>query len=121
MGQIVKTFLGIALGMILMVSGMSVLQMQADSTAARNFKNDVLSEMESSDYNPDVINACFQTAASLGYSMVVSIYTGSGSPQTYRSGAVSQTSGATMAYVTIKYPVSLLGRDMDRTIEGCTA
>ena len=121
MGQIVKTFLGIAFSMILMVTGISVITMQADGVDARNFKNDVISEMETSDFNPDVINACFNTANEKGYNMEVAIYkvTG-GTPQTYSTGNVAGTSGAAMARVKLKYNVSILGRELSKSIEGCT-
>lgn len=121
MGQIVKTFLGIAFAMIVMVTGISVIDMQADGTGARNFKNDVIAELETSDFNPDVINACFFTAAEKGYTMEVDIYSSAGGPpQTYSAGTASATSGAAMARIKLRYKVNILGRELEKSLEGCT-
>lgn len=45
------------------------------TSAAKEYKADVIAEIENSNFNPNVINACISQAAANGYELQVSNYT----------------------------------------------
>lgn len=74
MGQVIKTYLGIFLMMLLMVAGAGVISAEAEICRARNFKTDVVTELENSHFHPSVIAACRQQAADMGYELEIETY-----------------------------------------------
>ena len=58
MEQVIKTYLGIFLMMLLSTVGIGIVAAEAQICQARNFKSDVVVELENSNYNREVINAC---------------------------------------------------------------
>lgn len=120
MEQIIKTFLGIVFAMIVMMTGISVINVQTDGTNARDFKNDVISELENSDFNPDIINECFHVATEKGYAMEVTIFNKEGTAQVYNQPNVTDTSGAIMANIKLDYNVKILGKTSNKSIMGNT-
>ena len=51
-----------------------VVSVSTDVAAAREYKADVIAEVENSNFNPGVIAACVQQAQNLGYNMEVNGY-----------------------------------------------
>lgn len=51
-----------------------VIGVSADVAAAREYKADVIAEIENSNFNPNVIAACRQQAAQAGYELNVLSY-----------------------------------------------
>ena len=69
MEQVIKTYLGIFLMMLLSTVGIGIVAAEAQICQARNFKSDVVVELENSNYNREVINACIKQADELGYQL----------------------------------------------------
>ena len=65
MEQVIKTYLGIFLMMLLSTVGIGIVAAEAQICQARNFKSDVVVELENSNYNREVINACIKQADEL--------------------------------------------------------
>lgn len=53
----------------------SLLSASGQTAAAKEYKADVIAEIENSNFNPNVINACISQAAANGYELQVSSYT----------------------------------------------
>ena len=70
MEQVIKTYLGIFLMMLLSTVGIGIVAAEAQICQARNFKSDVVVELENSNYNREVINACIKQADELGLSLI---------------------------------------------------
>lgn len=51
-----------------------MIGVSADVAAAREYKADVIAEIENSNFNPNVIEACRQQAGQQGYELAVSSY-----------------------------------------------
>lgn len=51
-----------------------VVGISADVAAAREYKADVIAEIENSNFNPSVMDGCREQAALQGYELVISTY-----------------------------------------------
>lgn len=74
MGQVIKTYLGIFLMMLLLVVGTGIVSAEMEICRARNFKTDVVTELENSHFHPEVIEACRQQAQDMGYELEIETY-----------------------------------------------
>jgi hypothetical protein len=54
--------------------GTSIVNAQINTGQARSYKNDVIAELENSDYNPIVISDCVRQAEENGYTLSISPY-----------------------------------------------
>jgi hypothetical protein len=88
MEQVIKTYLGIFLMMLLSTVGIGIVAAEAQICQARNFKSDVVVELENSNYNREVINACIKQADELGYQLQVNLYEDSGAVTVCENGNV---------------------------------
>lgn len=71
MGQIFKAYLGIFFLLIIGMVGIGVVAAGVEVTAARNYHADVIGEIECSNFNPGVIDACKNQAQENGYQLTV--------------------------------------------------
>lgn len=71
MGQVMKTYLGIFFLLLMGLVGIGVVAAGIEVSAARNYHADVVSEIECSNFNPSVIDACVQQAQDSGYQLEV--------------------------------------------------
>lgn len=74
MGQVIKAYLGIFLMMLLLAAGAGVIAAEVEICRARDFKTDVVTELENSNFHPDVIAACRQQAEDMGYDLQIDTY-----------------------------------------------
>lgn len=71
MGQVLKTYLGMFFLLLVGIVGIGVVTAGIQTAAARNYHADVISEIESSNFNEGVIEACRQQAQDAGYGLSV--------------------------------------------------
>lgn len=71
MGQIIKTYLGIFFILLMGMVGIGIVTAGVQSSAARNYHADVITEIECSNFNDGVIEACKQQAEAAGYTLKV--------------------------------------------------
>lgn len=71
MGQVIKTYLGLFFLLVMGLVGIGVVTAGVQSSAARNYHADVISEIENSNFNDSVIGACVQQAQDSGYDLQV--------------------------------------------------
>lgn len=89
MGQVIKTYLGIFIMMLLLVVGAGIVSAEAEICRARSFKTDVVAELENSHFHPDVIEACTQQAQDMGYELEI---------RTYGDGGQVEMAAVTLSY-----------------------
>lgn len=88
MGQVIKTFLGIFLLMLLLLLGCGIIGAQMESVAARNYHSAVVTELSDSGCDQSVIESCRYQAEQDGYQLKVQ---------------VCEQAGGRMAEVTLGY------------------
>ena len=71
MGQVIKTYLGMFFLMVTGMVGIGVVTAGIQSANARNYHTDVISEIECSNFNEGVLEACKQQAQDDGYELRV--------------------------------------------------
>lgn len=71
MGQIIKTYLGLFFILLMGLVGIGVVTAGIQSAAARNYHADVINEIECSNFNEGVIEACRLQAQEAGYELKV--------------------------------------------------
>lgn len=104
MEQVIKTYLGIFLMMVLATVGIGIVAAEAQICKARNFKSDVVVELENSDYNREVLNACMKQAEESGYRLQITLYEDTGEVILCENGNVPfWENEVTMAEVILHY------------------
>lgn len=91
MSQVVDTLLAVAVMVLILFFGMSILQAQTDTSEARSCKDEIVAELENSGYNPAVVNECIRRAKENGYALSVSLYRKGKEKVTYTSADVENT------------------------------
>lgn len=71
MGQVIKSYLGLFFLLLMGLVGIGVVTAGVQSSAARSFHADVISEIECSNFNAGVVTACRQQAQEAGYGLEV--------------------------------------------------
>lgn len=71
MRLIVEVFSGILILMLNVYTGLMLSVAELQVTAAENYKSSVVSEVENSNFNSNVIDGCIAEAATAGYSLEV--------------------------------------------------
>lgn len=74
MRNIIGAFSALVILLLNLFLCISVGASSAAVSAAKEYKADVIAEIENSNFNPGVIAACMQQAQNLGYSMEVNGY-----------------------------------------------
>lgn len=110
MAQVVDTLLAVAVMTLLLFFGAGILQAQTDISEARSCKDEIVSELENSGYNPAVINECIRQAKEHGYTLSVTLYRKGKAAVTYTS-AVADAAAADVqaAEVVLGYTYRLTG------------
>ena len=117
MEQVIKTYLGIFLMMLLSTVGIGIVAAEAQICQARNFKSDVVVELENSNitvpvdysgvlivYTHDKLLEAIKQADELGYQLQVNLYEDSGAITVCENGNVPPVEKeVTMAEVILHY------------------
>ncbi len=74
MSQVVKAFVGIFFIMVFTMLGTGIVGAQMESAYARDYKENVIAEIENSDLSRQVIDSCIMQAKRDGYDLKVQIY-----------------------------------------------
>lgn len=120
MGQVIKSFLGIFFAFLVVITGVTVVTAQMQVSEARSFKDAAVASMENSDFNGDVINACFAGADEKGYELEVTVYGKDGGALFLTGPGVSGAAvkDAASARVFLTYKVSLFGKEFEKSVQG---
>lgn len=103
MEQIIKTYLGLFMILLMTVTGIGIVAAEMEVTRAREFKSDVIVELENSDYNVNVLDACMDQAEEIGYDLAVTLYGEDGTAVDYEPGAALPEGGVRFAEVVLQY------------------
>ncbi|MCI8490434.1 MAG: hypothetical protein HFJ04_09395 [Lachnospiraceae bacterium] len=121
MSVIIKSFMGIFFFALVIFIGTGLISYQTDVNRACGYKQDVIQELQNSNFSPSVVNACIQAGADHAYEVTIDIASEDGSCSTYTQGhpAVS-TADAITAYVTVVYKSRLpfLGIETSNSLRG---
>lgn len=71
MKQIIEAFTTLFVLMLAMVSAVCIITVSGNVAAAKEYKADVIAEIEDSNFNPIVINGCISQAQAAGYTLEV--------------------------------------------------
>ena len=71
MKNIINTFTTLLFYLLCVLGGAALLTASAQTAAAKEYKADVITEIENSDFNQTVITSCISQAQSAGYTLAV--------------------------------------------------
>ena len=122
MSQIVKAFLGVFLTLFMAVVALGVLTAYMEVMNAQDMQARIVDELENSDFNASVMNACFEQCAKAGYELAVTLYGGDGSVASIhkKEEVLAPAADVTMAKVELRFTMKsgFLGIDQSRTLVG---
>lgn len=121
MSVIIKSFMGVFFFSLVVFLGVGIVNYQTDVNQASSYKQDVIEELQNSNFAPSVMNACIQNGAAQNYEVSIDVSSGDGSHSTYSESALaSDTSDVTAAYVTVNYKSRLpfLGLETSNCLRG---
>lgn len=120
MGQVIKSFLGIFFAFMVAATGITVITMQMQVSEARSFKDSVVSSIEDSDFNAEVLNSCFTGAAEKDYDMEITVYGENGGSLAFSSASVAEShvAEAGCARVFLTYDVNVFGKKFEKSVQG---
>lgn len=121
MAQIVKVWLGIFLTFLFVAAVTGCISAGMDINRAKDYKADVITNLENSNYNADVINACIATAIEHDYELEIVTYDRNGNINTYAAGApAGKTDEVYTANVIMKYKYSIdfMNVNSEKTLRG---
>lgn len=109
MGTIIKVYTAIFLVLMTVFVSVGILSVQVDVQNARDYHAAVVNEIENSNHNSSVIDACVEEAKNNGYTLTVDSYTNS-------SGNYSFT--VSKVVLKYKYTIAFLNIQSDKEIMG---
>lgn len=121
MSVIIKSFMGIFFFVLVVFLGVGIIQYQTEVNQASNYQQDVLKELQNSDFSPKVMNACILTGTKNNYDVRIDVSSGDGSHTTYtKNHLASHTPDVVAAYVTVLYKSRLpfLGLETTNSLRG---
>lgn len=120
MSQIVKAFSGIFFLLLLLFLGIGIVSAQMDVEKAKDYKSDIVMEIENSNYSVSVLNACIEQAKANGYDIAITVYQENGVANTYAEANVMNTEGAYLAEIllTYHYGIGILNTSTEHSIRG---
>lgn len=121
MSVIIKSFMGVFFFSLVVFLGVGIVNYQTDVNRAFGYKQDVIEELQNSNFAPSVMNACIQNGADQNYEVSIDVSSGDGSHSTYsESTLAADTSDVTAAYVTVNYKSRLpfLGLETSNCLRG---
>ena len=74
MSQIMKTFLGVYIILLMTLSVMGILGAFLTVLSAQNMHSQIITELEDSDFSRQVIRSCFEQAQKAGQSLTLELY-----------------------------------------------
>ena len=121
MPVIIKSFMGIFFFSLVVFLGLGIVNYQMDVNRALHYKQDVIRELQNSNFSPSVMNACMKTGEDRDYEVSIDVSLGDGSHATYTNGCQAQdTADVSAAYVTVLYKSRLpfLGIETSTRLRG---
>ena len=121
MHVIIKYFMGIFFFSLVVFLGLGIVNYQMDVNRALHYKQDVIRELQNSNFSPSVMNACMKTGEDRDYEVSIDVSLGDGSHATYTNGCQAQdTADVSAAYVTVLYKSRLpfLGIETSNRLRG---
>ena len=121
MPVIIKSFMGIFFFSLVVFLGLGIVNYQMDVNRALHYKQDVIRELQNSNFSPSVMNACMKTGEDRDYEVSIDVSLGDGSHATYTNGCQAQdTADVSGAYVTVLYKSRLpfLGIETSNRLRG---
>lgn len=106
MGTIAKTLLGVFFIVLVSLTGIQTVIGGTDVTEAQNYHEDVITEIECSNFNPEVIAGCISQAAQNGYALTVT-------PVKYDEDGNMQTAEVILKY---NYGIKILNLSQEKSI-----
>ena len=108
MKYIIEVFSVLILLLLNLLVCVSVVSVGADVAAAKEYKADVVAEIENSNFNPEVIAGCREQAKVMGYQLEVV-------PCTYDADYDRRIAEVRLTY---RYEIPLLGISQERMTRG---
>lgn len=108
MKEIISIYSALFILILNMASGLSIAVATEQVEQAKSYKTEVVAEIENSNFNPTVIDACRTKAAERGYTLSVESCV-------YDAAHDIQTAEVVLTY---KYAMPLFGVDETRTTRG---
>lgn len=71
MEKIIGAFSTLLVLLFVIFSSAALINAASDASAAKEFKADVIAELENSDFNPYVVNECIAQAQAAGYTLQI--------------------------------------------------
>ena len=121
MPVIIKSFMGIFFFSLVVFLGLGIVNYQMDVNRALHYKQDVIRELQNSNFSPSVMNACMKTGEDRDYEVSIDVSLGDGSHATYTNGCQAQdTADVSASYVTVLYKSRLpfLGIETSNRLRG---
>ena len=98
MPVIIKSFMGIFFFSLVVFLGLGIVNYQMDVNRALHYKQDVIRELQNSNFSPSVMNACMKTGEDRDYEVSIDVSLGDGSHATYTNGCQAQDTADVSAY-----------------------
>lgn len=108
MSQVFKSFMGVFFILVLLFTGIGIISAQIEVSHALNYKSDIITELENSNYSPEVMNACITQASANGYALEIRTFVDGGGSKVYSLPDVSDTADVVMAEVVLTYPFKMI-------------
>lgn len=108
MSQVFKMFMGVFFLVLLLLTGVSIISVQLDVSAALDYKADIVTELENSNYHPQVINSCIRQAQENGYQLEIRTFVPGEASTVFVSPNASDTRDVVMAEVILTYPYRMI-------------
>lgn len=122
MSQIIKTFLGVFLILLMAVTSIGILTAYMEVLNAQDLQARVVDEIENSDFAPSVIQSGYSEAKKAGCNLSVTLYYESGGTAVLSdaSQVPGNTEDVSMARVELTFPfkVAFLGIEKEHTFTG---
>lgn len=115
-----KSFIGIFFILLSVFVSISIISANMDADHAKAFKENVVTQIEDSDFNARVINACITEAEKQQYALSVTVYREDGTKETYTDATAADTSDACMAEIILNYTykIAFLNVETDHEARG---
>ena len=119
MPVIIKSFIGIFFFSLIVFLGIGIISYQTDVNRAVSYKQDVIRELQDSNFSPSVMNACIRNGVKHDYEVSIDISFQDGSHAVYTKECPAKDAGdVAAAYVTVVYKSRLpfLSRSEERRV-----
>ena len=121
MSVIIKSFMGIFFFALVVFLGTGILNYQTDVDRAACYKQDVIRELQNSNFAPSVMNACIWAGEEQNYNVSIDISSENGSHDVYTKHApATGAEDVVAAFVTVEYKSRLpfLGVETPNVLRG---